>query len=791
MKSLSLIFFIIILAFASHYDMGPVQRFIPEPGRDASIISFSNGITFDTRFGEPVLPKEYCIRPKSPNEPIYYIVQFYEPIRQEWLQGMKNRGVQPVGYLPNYAVMAKMDGATKVMIEAMPVVRWVGIFQPAYKVQGLLFNEQGEKELVVQVFPDEDADKVAERLRALGARVDYVMVSDFMKTIKIKVDLSSLSEIAGINEILWIQEWTEPSICNDNCQWVVQTGWRATAPPPTDTASRRTWRRGVRGQGVVLSTSDTGINIPHNMFRDPSLSVTPPGIWPNHRKVVAYKKYSTADTVEGQYHGSHVNGTVAGDDSVTGGTSYYDGMSIKGRLYFVDLTNGTSFVVTTDLTTMYDTIYMGRGLPYRIKQHSGSWRWYGTGAYLLQESSSDAFVWRYKDFLNIFAAGNEGGPSRIGNPSAAKNMVTVGALGNGTSSNAIASFSSRGPTQDNRIKPNICAPGENLWSAQSSGSSGYSQMSGTSMATPAVNGTIGLMRCYLERGYYPTGDSVVGNRLSYISAALLRSMAYASADPNIGSFVIPSFDVGWGRIDAESVLYFTGDLRKLILKDDTIGVATGQYKEDSFRVNSSIPLRIAMAWSDTAAAANANPCLVNNLHLLVTAPNGTYYRGNQYTSGQSTPNPTTWDDRNVEECARINSPVTGVWKIRVIGQQVMTARQPFAWTITGDVQPITAIEEEVRAEIPKVFKVRVSSSIFTKAARIYLSLPTRSDLLLTIYDINGREVKSLVNNSFEPGNYSFVWNGFDNQGNSLPSGIYFYQVSAGKENRVGKLILVR
>ncbi|MBN2465432.1 S8 family serine peptidase, partial [candidate division WOR-3 bacterium] len=406
--------------------------------------------------------------------------------------------------------------------------------------------------------------------------------------------------------------------------------------------------------------------------------------------------YQGANSGETPYHGSHVNGTVAGDDSVTGGSSYYDGMSFKGRLYFVDLTasNG-AFVIGSDLTPLWDSVYLGRGLPDSVRpilQHSGSWgAGNSVGDYKLMDASTDAYCWANKDFMNIFAAGNEGGTHRIRNPGIAKDVLTVGATYNGASSNIIASFSSRGPTQDNRIKPAVMAPGVNLWSAQASGTNGYSQMSGTSMATPAVNGAIGLMRCYLTEGYYPTGSPVPANRIDYISSALLRSMAIASADPNVGSYVIPSFDVGWGRIDDDSVLYYAGDVRRLAIKDDTAGVGTGEYREEQFVVNSAIPLRIALAWTDTAAAPNSNPTLVNDLNLEVTDPNGTYYRGNQYSGGQSAPDPSTWDNRNVEECVRVNSPATGTWTIRVRGQNVATAaKQSFAYTITGDVSSSTS-----------------------------------------------------------------------------------------------------
>jgi hypothetical protein len=342
---------------------------------------------------------------------------------------------------------------------------------------------------------------------------------------------------------------------------------------------------------------------------------------------------------------------------------------------------------------MWDTVYAGRGLPDSVrpvKQHSGSWGWSNSqGNYLIQDASTDAFAWAHKDFMNLMAAGNETSTRRLRNPGIAKNVLTIGATNRGTSSNTIASFSSRGPTQDNRIKPNVVAPGVDIWSANRTGTNTYAEMSGTSMATPTANGTVGLMRCYLQEGYYPTGTPEPQNRISYISAALLRSMAMVSADPNVGSYTVPSFDIGWGRLDADSVLYFAGDARKLIIMDDTMGLATGEFKEVRFRVNSSIPLRVCLAWTDTAAAPSANPTLVNDLNLELIAPGGTEYRGNKYSGGQSQPNPGTWDAVNVEECARINAPDTGEWAIWVGAQNVATgANQPFAWTITGDVAPV-------------------------------------------------------------------------------------------------------
>jgi hypothetical protein len=674
--------------------MGPEYSFAPEIEPDAATIAFSNGIVLDTRAGEPELPADLRTD-ESAGGRLLRIIQFTGPMRQEWLRQLEDKGIRPFGYFHHYAVLAKLAQPEADVVRSLPGVRWVGVFQPAYKLQDVLLHPVGAKRIIILVTPGEDHQLIEAEIASDNGKIEHIMTTDFGTTITATVAAGTIARLAQLPEVFWVQEWTQASLCNNNGQWVMQTGWQASAPPDTSRPARRVWQRGVRGQGVIMSTTDTGLNLlggtsAHNMFRDPSLPVTAPGIWPGHRKVVAYKLYAGASCTEEPYHGSHVNATIAGDDSVTGGTSCCDGMSIKGRLCFVDISDATgALIVPGDLTACWDTVYQGRGLPDSlrpIKQHSGSWGWPNSqGAYLLQDASTDDYCWRHKDFLQVFAAGNEGGFRTIRNPGIAKNVITVGAVQSGILANQIATFSSRGPTQDGRIKPTLCAPGKDVMSADRAGQATYQPVSGTSMATPMVNGTIGLFRDYLERGFYPTGESVAANRLRYVSAALLRAMAVVSADPNVDSYVVPGFDIGWGRLDADSALYFAGDARKLILKDDTTGLPTGHYQEEVFAVNSAIPLRAALAWTDTPAAPSANPALVNNINLELIAPDMTSYHGNQYSGGQSRANPANWDNRNVEECIRVNNPIPGIWRIRVYGYNVRTLRQPFAWAVTGDV----------------------------------------------------------------------------------------------------------
>ena len=93
------------------------------------------------------------------------------------------------------------------------------------------------------------------------------------------------------------------------------------------------------------------------------------------------------------------------------------------------------------------------------------------------------------------AAGNAGpNASTIGSPAAAAKAVTVCSIADvGERGFFVSSFSSRGPTRDGRLKPDVCAPGENITSVRAGSGSGYTTMSGTSMATPFVSGVVALM----------------------------------------------------------------------------------------------------------------------------------------------------------------------------------------------------------------------------------------------------------------------------------------------------------
>src|SRR5207249_942657 len=334
---------------------------------------------------------------------------------------------------------------------------------------------------------------------------------------------------------------------------------------------------GIYGTGQLVTLGDTGLDFGHPDFADPNHPT--PG--PDHRKVKDY--YSPPCPVggcnnhdDGINHGTHTSGSIGGDDGVwhvyngdasgsNGTTGPHDGQAFDASLEMQDLSadgNSINFNSVTDLWQM--------AKDRNSSIHSDSW---GSccNAYIQESADTDQFIWNNQDFLVVFAAGNCGGGAcgPVGlhtmNPFAeAKNVIAAGATFNGMGLEDVADFSSRGPSADGRIKPDVMAPGVSVWSAQGADPFGdgtsYFQLSGTSMATPTTAGAATLVRQYFMDGWYPTGSPQPANGFTP-SAALLKSMIINSGREMTGTGAYafgetryPNFVHGLepGRIDAES-----------------------------------------------------------------------------------------------------------------------------------------------------------------------------------------------------------------------------------------------
>jgi len=657
-----------------------------EPARLPEYDSVAVGAyRFSIGTGAPELPAD--LRAESD----YYVVHLRGPVYEWMTRELESRGVEVIQYVPFNAYICRLVPGQVESVRSLGFVDWVGSYEPAYKLSPSFFqakvqNPKSRIPVLVVLFYREDMETVLAQVAALGASVLEASETDAFKVIKAEVESGRVADLARIGAVSWVEPAPQPVHCNENAQWVTQT-WRQ--------GIRRLWLKGVDGKTQVVNTADTGIlmgTTTHDMARDPAVPVTTWGDFPTHRKVIGYRTWSGSsatfgDHSGGSWHGTHTFGTICGSDAYVSGQSASDGMAINAKMYFMDIgTSSGSLSVPSDLTNLYTLPFNGNaGGAARVSSHSwGST--IGAGTYTAYCQQTDQFMWNHKDFLIVYAAGNNGpGATTVIPPGTSKDILTGGAVANGTSANQMADFSSRGPCNDTRYKPTVTAPGQTMLSSVGPSATSYGYMQGTSMATPCIAGNAALVRDYFARGFYPTGESVPGNKRAYISAALVKACIINSAAPDISGSTIPDNNTGWGRVNDDYCVYFADDVRKLWVEDDTTGLSTGQYREFTVSVNNqSEPLKVALVWTDYAGASGANPAIVNNLDLAVTGPNAAQYRGNQYSGGQSTPNPTAWDSRNVEECVRRNVPELGDWTVRVNATNVpQGTRQPFAVVVSG------------------------------------------------------------------------------------------------------------
>ena len=190
-----------------------------------------------------------------------------------------------------------------------------------------------------------------------------------------------------------------------------------------------------------------------------------------------------------QGHGSHCAGTTAG----TGAPNYeHPGMAPQASLVGVKvLDSGGSGSFATVMAGLEWTVE--KRYEYNIRAASMSLG--GPGAIEWTSSEEDS-VNRYANEMVragialFIAAGNNGVSAQIGTPGSAEDAITVGALDKDSS---IAVYSSQGPTEEGRIKPNIAYVGSSVMSVAHNTGDGYVAFSGTSMATPGAAGVAALM----------------------------------------------------------------------------------------------------------------------------------------------------------------------------------------------------------------------------------------------------------------------------------------------------------
>jgi hypothetical protein len=284
----------------------------------------------------------------------------------------------------------------------------------------------------------------------------------------------------------------------------------------------------------------------------------------------------------------------------------------------------------------------------------------------------------------VFAAGNSGpGASTVHPPGTAKNIITAGAsenfrmtgtdgcaIGNTGADNAkdIIGFSGRGPTSDQRKKPDIMAPGTHIEGAASravgyngigvcnqywpTGQTLYAWSSGTSHSTPGIAGACALLR----QSFLNQGQPVPSPALT--KAYLMGTTTYMTG---VGANdTLYSNNQGMGRVNLD--MTFDSIPRFLVDQSQVFGTTGETYMKAGSIFSASAPFRVVLAWTDVAGPTSGN-AYVNNLDLEVTV-GATLYRGNVFTGASSVTGGSA-DIRNNVESVFLPAGTTGAYSITV------------------------------------------------------------------------------------------------------------------------------
>jgi hypothetical protein len=656
------------------------------------------------------------------------LLQFPGRVSARELRALDEAGIDVYTYLPEHAFLVRLPPvANRTALLGKVGARWAGPWHPGYKVgrgvRALTADHSAERgstrrQLMVQVFPDVPVAEMVESFRLLGVPgIVGWRDNAFFPRIRLLLDADQIARhvdaIARLDGVFSIDLEPRRALLNDTTIWVGQSGLDGGQTTPV-------FANGVLGQGQVVAVLDTGLDPDMCFFRDdarglPAINACNCGtaVAAGQRKVLAVDFLWSAECAGGiannewdtQDHGTHIAGTVAGDNLANPlAHDAGDGMAPAARLVIQD--GGYQVNECADMPGIgcpvvdLNPIFQ-QAFDQGARIHTNSWGDKENAAiqndYSVASQDADEFMWSHKDFLLFFAAGNGGNETgNVSTPSTAKSVVSVGSTMRANLAGTLSDFTSCGPTEDGRIKPEIMVPGSDIVSADSDGSATSSNCgtrlnSGTSMATPGAAGLAALIRQYFADGFYPDGAASASSAFAP-SAALLRATLINSGRGMADVDPMPADCQGWGRATLDDTLYFPGDDRRLWV-DDESSYAAGSLDEEriySFGVEAGEAFKVTLAWTDFPSTPAAAIHLVNDLDLIVEMPGGVTYRGNVFTAGQSSPGGAP-DRRNTLEQVLVATPQAGLATVRVRSHQIPSGPQPYALVVAGDLEPLTGL----------------------------------------------------------------------------------------------------
>ena len=475
---------------------------------------------------------------------------------------------------------------------------------------------------------------------------------------------------------------------------------------------------------------------------------------------------------EGTSHATHVAGTMLGSGF---GSSNARGMAYQATLWGNTFANDQAEAVSQASQGLLVSNH-SYGIPAENVQPNVK------GAYIFESRQWDVIMNNAPYYQPVISAGNDRGTAEdtkggrdllIGNKTS-KNSIVVAAVLNvsnytSPASVTMSTFSSWGPTDDYRIKPDISAKGVNVNSLTSVSDTSYGSNQGTSMSAPAVSGALILLQQHHNELYS-----------NFMRAATLKAVMINGAEET-GDSEGPDYRFGWGLLNAQkSALLISNKGTSSII--DELTLTQGSAYSRNIISNGS-PMRITVVWNDPAGPLSngveddPTSVLVNDLDVRVTKNSETFYPwvlNPFFIQGGAIQDDNPYD--NVESID-VSNP-SGAYTITVSHKGNLSGgSQNFSLVVSGVDESLSLNQEGIENLV--VYPNPTEGIVNFEFPDLF-----NSDIALNLIDTQGRLVKDfgLYKFNSETSKVSLDLSGF-------AKGVYFINITNNDSTLVKKIVL--
>lgn len=571
-----------------------------------------------------------------------YIVQFLTQPLQEFQDAITAYGGIVRHYIAQYAYLVEMDTSTRILVEALPYVRWIGPYHPAYRLEEyMLENLQNAQQMYplqrynIQVLSPEQKSIVAGRIRELNGGVNNEDAGKVL--VEATLTPEQLFEVVRWNEVNFVDRWSPLEPDMDIAREIGGADYIETVA-------------GYNGSGVRGEVFDAGFNLAHVDFQ--------------HHPLIQH------GTVGSNSHGAATSGICFAD-----GTGNPKG---KGLLPFGQGIVGDYNYIGLEGTSRYTHTAEQVQDPYFCVFETASVGSSQTTQYTTISADTDDALF---DFNIIHCQSQSNLGTQSSRPQAwAKNIVSGGGIYHyDTLTKADDMWNggaSIGPASDGRIKPDFCSFYDNIYTTTTGSSTSYtSSFGGTSGATPIIAGHFGLFFQMWSDGIFGNdvtpGGTVFENRphMTTAKAMMINTADQYPFNGTTGDKI--RTHQGWGMPSVKN-LY---DLRdNFYIIDESDILEPFDVSTHIVAVQAGSPfLKVTMTYADPAG----NPSVqsqhrINDLSLKVTSPSDVVYWGNNgLKSAVWSQSDGAADTKDTVECVFIQNPEGGAWTIEVSADEVI------------------------------------------------------------------------------------------------------------------------